>query len=77
MATITGLAEGYEILTLSADEEGNLYAIGTDLNLYSLGKTTGTATWLMTMADFKVKTNGERLSSIQSMTYGYEEDVIY
>ena len=77
VATITGLAEGYEILTLSADEEGNLYAIGTDLNLYSLDKTTGAATWLMTMSDFKVKTNGERLSSIQSMTYDYEEDVIY
>ena len=77
VATITGLAEGYEILTLSADEEGNLYAIGTDLNLYSLDKTTGAATWLMTMADFKVKTNGEPLSSIQSMTYDYEEDVIY
>ena len=77
VATITGLAEGYEILTLSADEEGNLYAIGTDLNFYSLDKQTGAATWLMTMADFKVKTNGERLSSIQSMTYDYEEDVIY
>lgn len=79
VAEITGLAEGDERLTLSADENGNLYAIGTDMNFYSLNKSTGEVTFQFEFTELKAQAavSGATLGSIQSMTYDYDQDVIY
>lgn len=77
VATISGLPQGIEMLTLAADNQGKLYGIGTDFTFYEIDKQTGAAAPQFTFTEFKVKSKGQPLNVIQSMAYDHERNVIY
>ena len=75
--TLTGMDEGTEMITLSCDNEGNLYSIGTDCGFYAVDKNTGVCTKLFELTDFYNDSYGIGPNMIQSACYDHEAECIY